>query len=290
MRAMLFATAALCAVSTTALADETIKARFIWHGISVQSQEIGDVDGHLAQIGHASGLVSYPDGSVGHSSFVSLNDYTKGTGQSVVYWNIGTADGSQVRIHATTSVTTTGNKSEFKGSGTIIGGTGKFAGAKGDISYTGERFSPIPAAGSEAYVDIMLNIKTGISDQAADAKAMLTKAVAAIKADREVALGQFNKGEGGFLQGDLYPFCYRMSDGKAVAGGGTLNGTDVRQATDAVGYPSGKEIYAAGLKPEGQITEVAYTLAKFGTTAPLFPKVSFVTRVDNLVCGVGYYK
>jgi hypothetical protein len=29
---------------------------------------------------------------------------------------------------------------------------------------------------------------------------------------------------------------------------------------------------------------------KPGTTAPTFPKVSFVTRVGDLGCGVGYYK
>jgi hypothetical protein len=36
-------------------------------------------------------------------------------------------------------------------------------------------------------------------------KARLTKAVAAVKADCDVALAQFNKGEGGFREGDLYP-------------------------------------------------------------------------------------
>ena len=40
---------------------------------------------------------------------------------------------------------------------------------------------------------------------AADAKAMLEKTVAGIKADRARTLDQINKGEGGFLVGDLYP-------------------------------------------------------------------------------------
>jgi hypothetical protein len=29
---------------------------------------------------------------------------------------------------------------------------------------------------------------------------------------------------------------------------------------------------------------------KPGTTEPLFPKISFVTKVGELGCGVGYYK
>ena len=41
----------------------------------------------------------------------------------------------------------------------------------------------------------------------AEAKAMLDKAVAAVKANKADALAMFNKGEGGFKDRDLYPFC-----------------------------------------------------------------------------------
>jgi hypothetical protein len=52
----------------------------------------------------------------------------------------------------------------------------------------------------------------------------------------------------------------------------------------------GEAIYAAGQKPQGQITEVsAYMFPKPDTTTPAFPKVSFVTKVGELGCGVGYY-
>jgi hypothetical protein len=41
---------------------------------------------------------------------------------------------------------------------------------------------------------------------------------------------------------------------------------------------------------EGEITEVsAYMFPKPDTTTPTFPKVSFVTKVGELGCGVGYY-
>jgi Domain of unknown function (DUF4440) len=67
-----------------------------------------------------------------------------------------------------------------------------------------------------------------------EAKAMLIKAAAAIKADREIALAQFNKGEGGFR--DLYPFCYRLIDGKTVAGPLAIAaGTDARLSKDPAG-------------------------------------------------------
>jgi hypothetical protein len=46
---------------------------------------------------------------------------------------------------------------------------------------------------------------------------MLMKAVAAVKADKAKALDMFNKGEGGFLDRDLYVLCATISDGKTVA-------------------------------------------------------------------------
>ncbi len=45
---------------------------------------------------------------------------------------------------------------------------------------------------------------------AADAKAMLDKTVAALKADKAKTLDEINKGENGFLVGDIYPFYFNM--------------------------------------------------------------------------------
>ena len=126
---------------------------------------------------------------------------------------------------------------------------------------------------------------------AEEAKAMLTKAVAAVKADRDVALAMFNKGEGGFRDRDLYPFCTRVSDGKGVAGPVYVpSGSDTKALKDPDGKEYGKELYAVGQKPDGQIAEISYKAPKPGTTGPVFPKVSFATKVGDLICGVGYYK
>jgi hypothetical protein len=127
---------------------------------------------------------------------------------------------------------------------------------------------------------------------AQEARAMLDKAVAAVKADQAVALAMFNKGEGGFKDRDLYPFCFRISDGKGVATPVAVPaGTDLRTLKDPNGKAFGLDLYAAGQKPEGQVTEISdYMFPKPGTTAPAVPKVSFVTRVGDLGCGVGYYK
>ena len=128
----------------------------------------------------------------------------------------------------------------------------------------------------------------------AESKAMLMKAVAAVKADKAKALDMFNKGEGGFLDRDLYVFCANVADGKTVAVGNPnakqLLGTDTRTHKDATGKAYGQELYEAYQKPEGQITEVNYMFPRPGADKTPVAKVSLVTRIGDLGCGVGYYK
>jgi hypothetical protein len=125
---------------------------------------------------------------------------------------------------------------------------------------------------------------------AAEAKAMLEKAVAAVKADKAKAIDTFIKGEGCFKDRDLYPFCANISDGKILATQAkNLIGTDGRTLKDKAGRPFGQEVYDAGNKPEGTISEVSYMFPRPGETEPA-QKVSYVTRVGDIYCGVGYYK
>jgi hypothetical protein len=132
------------------------------------------------------------------------------------------------------------------------------------------------------------------SGTADEAKAMLMKAVAAVKADKAKALDMFTKGEGGFLDRDLYVFCSNVSDGKIVALGNPNAkqnlGVDTRTIKDSTGKPFGEELYAGYQKPEGEITEVTYMFPRPGADKTPVAKVSLVTRVGDLGCGVGYYK
>jgi hypothetical protein len=140
---------------------------------------------------------------------------------------------------------------------------------------------------------LMLSPTTFAGGTAEEAKAMLTKAVAAVKADKAKALDQFNKGEGGFLEGDLYVFCAQASDGKIIALANQnvkqLIGTDQRALKDSTGKEYGMELFAAAQKPEGQFTEVRYLFPRPGADPKPVTKVSLVTRVSDLGCGVGYY-
>jgi len=125
---------------------------------------------------------------------------------------------------------------------------------------------------------------------AQQARAMLDRAVAAVKADKAVALAKFNKGEEGFKERDLYPFCFNLSDGKFVAAVEQLIGIDTRTLQDPTGKVFGPELYAAAQKPEGQVTEVSYMFPRPGADRTPVPKVTFIARAGDLGCGVGYYK
>ena len=122
---------------------------------------------------------------------------------------------------------------------------------------------------------------------AAEARSMLDRAVAAVKADKAKALAAFNAGTDGFRDRDLYPFCADASTGTFTAHP-TLRGTQIRDLKDAAGNAFGEQIMRAG-STEGQVNEVSYSFPRPGSTTPA-PKVSYVTKVADQVCAVGYYK
>jgi len=123
---------------------------------------------------------------------------------------------------------------------------------------------------------------------AAEAKAMLEKAVAEIKANEAAALAKFNKGEGGFKDRDLYVFCFDMNARKMTAHvNQSLIGAAPGDIKEKDGSPLGEKVVAA--MKEGTISTVSYNFPKPGTTEPV-AKESYVTRIGNQGCGVGYYK
>jgi hypothetical protein len=131
----------------------------------------------------------------------------------------------------------------------------------------------------------------GTRDQA---KAMLDRAVAMLEADKGRALDLFTSGHGGFKNKDLYVFCMGR-DGMLTAHPYFM-GYNLRQWKDSTGKAIGEEIYAVA--KQGELSEVLYKAprpagGKTGVSAEegdQVDKVSFVTKVEDQICGVGYYK
>ena len=138
---------------------------------------------------------------------------------------------------------------------------------------------------SSAVVVLPLAAMAADFGTAAEARAMLDKAVAALKANKADALAKFQKGEGGFKDRDLYPFC-GGPDGNFTAHP-SLTGKSLKDLKDKTGKALGAEIYRAA--QEGKVAEVNYMWPRPGQTDPV-QKVSFVTKVGDQVCAVGYYK
>src|SRR3974377_2580730 len=88
-----------------------------------------------------------------------------------------------------------------------------------------------------------------------EAKAMLTKAIAAVKADKAKALDMFNKGEGGFKDRDLYVYCANASDGIFTAHP-MLKGKQLRDIKGKHGAPLGETIMENAA--EGTIKKTTY--------------------------------
>ena len=91
----------------------------------------------------------------------------------------------------------------------------------------------------------LLVVFTPTSDPAAqaqfgtekEAKAMLEKAVTALKENKEKALEMFNKGEGGFKDRDLYVWCANASDGIVTAQPYMNRGKQLRDIKGKHGAP-----------------------------------------------------
>jgi signal transduction histidine kinase len=122
---------------------------------------------------------------------------------------------------------------------------------------------------------------------AGDAKAMLERAVVAVKGDEAKALADFRRGVGGFKDRDLYVFCARR-DGIVDAHIDPRQiGRNIKDLYDVDGVAFGQEMMA--IATEGEIKAVSYMWPEPGSHVPA-AKISFFTRVANQMCGVGYYK
>jgi signal transduction histidine kinase len=119
-----------------------------------------------------------------------------------------------------------------------------------------------------------------------EAKAMLEKAVEAVKADKAKALDMFNKGEAGFKDRDLYVFCANASDGIETAHP-THKGAKLTDIKDSKGFAFGQEMMKTAT--EGKISELTYMWPKPDSKEPV-QKLTYYTKVGDQICGVGSYK
>lgn len=126
-------------------------------------------------------------------------------------------------------------------------------------------------------------IKTGHADEfgtAEEAKAILNRVVAALKDDKRKALEDFNDGNGGFKDRDLYVLCANASDG-IITASPSSNGMNLND------FPPGKNVMKSATV--GEVRETTYWWPRPGSIKPL-KKHTFYTKVGDQICGVGYWE
>ena len=141
-----------------ARADKSLELRAVVHATSVQTQDVGDVDGHVVGLVRYSGIASFQDGSTATTTFVGTIDYVKGSGTNSTYNSLTFDDGSVLWYKTAGMATMDGTRTMVRGSIAVLGGKGRFAGAKGDGGFTGARIVPL-ASGADLFVDQMINVK-----------------------------------------------------------------------------------------------------------------------------------
>jgi hypothetical protein len=121
---------------------EDLEFRAVVHVTSAQSQDVGDVDGHVLSLVRASGIASFQDGSTATTYLIAQTDYTKGSGANTSYNNLTFDDGSVLWYTTAGTATVDGSRTIFKGMITVIGGKGRFVGAKGEGDSTAPDWGP----------------------------------------------------------------------------------------------------------------------------------------------------
>lgn len=141
--------------------------------------------------------------------------------------------------------------------------------------------------GAALIFSISQSLAAGDFGTADEAKAMLSKAVDNITADETGSLAAMQKGALGSRDRDLYVFCAQADTGILTVHP-KLTGQKIQDIVDKNGKRFGEEMMQVA--KQDQIVEVSYFWPKPGNDSTPVEKISFVTKVANQICGVGYYK
>jgi cytochrome c len=122
-----------------------------------------------------------------------------------------------------------------------------------------------------------------------DAKALSEKAAAYIReVGEEKAFADFTRKDGGFVDGELYVFCYdRNGVNKAHGGNPALIGRNLLHIKDPDGLEPNVLIVRKGFEEDSGWVDFKWPnpLAK-----RIERKSAYLIRTNDVVCGAGYYK
>ena len=135
------------------------------------------------------------------------------------------------------------------------------------------------ASASALVLATMVLAETAQYGTAQEARALLDRAIALLKAEGRAAIPQLDSDS--FRDRDLYVFCSNASDSVSVV-------HPTEKGVKILDYDFGKEVLANAT--EGEVKEVTYEWRRPGadSDAPV-KKTAYYTKVGDLICGSGYY-
>jgi hypothetical protein len=135
-------------------ADDVGSGRRVQSVTTVQSVPVGDAPGHEMGVVAFAGLTFFANGEIATHTNPATFDLTNGSGPHQG-WVVHTFDDGSTAVERYAGralLTADGQRTVVEGTFTCAGGSGRFAGLKGEGTYRGERFGRL-AAGANVYVD-----------------------------------------------------------------------------------------------------------------------------------------
>ena len=124
------------------------KGQIVYHVVKAEVIKVDDVPGHVVGIVDFRGLNLMDTGEIATYTTKVTFDYINGNGTHWAYSQNTFDDGSVTRAKAQGTTRSLPNGvSEFKGTYTTIGGTGRWEGVQGEGTYSGKRMAPLTPGG-----------------------------------------------------------------------------------------------------------------------------------------------
>jgi hypothetical protein len=154
IRACVLFVATGLAVPALAQAQDLGTSRRVQGTVEVTTVEVGDVPGHVVGVVEFKGLTFFDNGEIASHSNPATFDLTNGSGphQGYVVHYFDDGSTSIERYQGEARLSADGMRTTVSGTFQCVGGTGRFAGLKGEGTYRGERLGALQT-GDYVYVD-----------------------------------------------------------------------------------------------------------------------------------------
>ncbi len=141
---------------TQVVAAETREFRNVGQFSKMEMIQVGDVEGHALLIWELRGT-SFMWGEVAIMTGWGTCDLIKGVGPCEGYYLSKFEDGSTTvtKTPFISKISPDGKTAWYEGNGEYIGGTGRFSGIKGSVSFKGKRITPVSPGLKETRGDIV---------------------------------------------------------------------------------------------------------------------------------------